>query len=201
MNNNFTLGQTNSRHSCANMFHHKKATLRSNWGKNCILNCWQTLFTSFAKGQPKWWNKVWKDLVLYLLHKVFTPPPTPTPQSAGKALKDCRKRGICEIIISPLKRVGPFIWINLNPLHPRMHCAKFGWNWLSGSGKEDFKISSMYFRNYRPLGKGGGASFEQNWIPFTQRCIVSSLVEIGPVVLEKKIFSNFVTSKINYLNW
>ena len=31
-----------------------------------------------------------------------------------------------------------FIWTNLNPLHPRMHCAKFGWNWPSGSGEEDY---------------------------------------------------------------
>ena len=30
------------------------------------------------------------------------------------------------IIISPWKRAGPFIWTNLNPLHPRMLCAKFG---------------------------------------------------------------------------
>ena len=29
--------------------------------------------------------------------------------------------------------------------------------------------------------------FEQIWIPFTQGCFVPSLVEIGPVVLEKKI--------------
>ena len=42
------------------------------------------------------------------------------------------------VIISPQKRVGPFIWLKLNPLHPRMLCAKFGWNWLSGSGEEDF---------------------------------------------------------------
>ena len=48
------------------------------------------------------------------------------------------------LIISLWKRVGPFIWTNLNFLHTRMLCAKFGWNWLSGSG-EDFKILSMYF--------------------------------------------------------
>ena len=30
--------------------------------------------------------------------------------------------------------------------------------------------------------------FEQNWIPFTQGCYVPSFVEIGPVILEKKIF-------------
>ena len=33
-----------------------------------------------------------------------------------------------------------------------------------------------------------GSSFEQTGIPFTQGCFVPSLVEIGPVVLEKKIF-------------
>ena len=52
------------------------------------------------------------------------------------------------VIISPWKRAGPFIWINLNPLHPRMLCAKFGWNWPSGSGEEDFLISSMYFHYF-----------------------------------------------------
>ena len=37
-------------------------------------------------------------------------------------------------IISPWKRALPFIWItNLNPLNLRMLCAKFGWNWSSGS--------------------------------------------------------------------
>ena len=40
------------------------------------------------------------------------------------------------LIIPPWKRAGPFIWTNLNPLNPRMLCAKFGWNWPSGSGEE-----------------------------------------------------------------
>ena len=39
-------------------------------------------------------------------------------------------------------------------------------------------------RNY--FGKGRGTSFEQTGIPFTQVCFVLSLVEIGPVVFEKK---------------
>ena len=43
------------------------------------------------------------------------------------------------------KKVGSFIWTNLNPRHPRRHCVKFGWNWSSGS-REDFWISSVYFR-------------------------------------------------------
>ena len=48
--------------------------------------------------------------------------------------------------LSPLEKGGPFIWRNLNPHHPRMHCAKFVWNWPCGSGKDFFLISSMYFR-------------------------------------------------------
>ena len=46
------------------------------------------------------------------------------------------------VIISPWKRAGPLIWTNLNPLHPRMLCAKFGWNWPSGSGEEDENVKS-----------------------------------------------------------
>ena len=52
------------------------------------------------------------------------------------------------VIISPWKRAGPIFWTNLNPLHPRMLCAKFGWNWLCGSGEEDFLIMLMYFHYF-----------------------------------------------------
>ena len=47
------------------------------------------------------------------------------------------------VIISPWKRAGPFIWTNLNHLHPRMLCAKFGWNWPSVSGEEDENVQSL----------------------------------------------------------
>ena len=36
-----------------------------------------------------------------------------------------------------------FIWTNLNPLHQRMLCAKFGWNRPSGSGEEDQNVKSL----------------------------------------------------------
>ena len=62
------------------------------------------------------------------------------------------------IILFPWKRAGPFIWTNLNPLHLRMLCAKFGWNWPTGSEEEDFfnfvNVFSQ-FHNYLPLEKGG----------------------------------------------
>ena len=62
--------------------------------------------------------------------------------------------------------------------------------WPSGSGEEHFKICQCIFTisKLSPLGKGWGPSFEQTWLPFTQGCIVPSLVEIGSVVLKKRIF-------------
>ena len=52
------------------------------------------------------------------------------------------------VIIYPWKRACPFIWTNLNPLHPCMLCAKYGWNWPSGYGEKDFYISSIYFHYF-----------------------------------------------------
>ena len=51
------------------------------------------------------------------------------------------------------------------------------------------KVLSRLFRKYLPLEKSGGwASFEQTLVLITQGCFVPSLVEIGLVVLEKRIF-------------
>ena len=93
------------------------------------------------------------------------------------------------VIISPWKRAGPFIWTNLNPLHPRMLCIKFGWNWPSGSGEEHFyKLSILFllFPNYLPFWKGVALHLNklQSWIPFTKGYFVPSLIE---TVLEKKM--------------
>ena len=86
----------------------------------------------------------------------------------------------------PWKRVGLCIWSNQNPLIPMMLCETFSWNWPSGSGEEDFYITSMNFgvSILSHHGEGCGPSFEQR-IPFTEECFVPSLVETDPVVLEK----------------
>ena len=89
-----------------------------------------------------------------------------------------------------------FIWRKLNPLHPRMICAKNGWNWLSGSGEEDFLISPIYFRYFiiiylTTFEKEWSPSFEKTLIfnslppPPPQGCFVPSLFEIDSVILEK----------------
>ena len=50
----------------------------------------------------------------------------------------------------------------------------------------EFQQYIFAFSQLSHLEKGWGTSFKQIWIPFTQGCYVPSLVEIGPVVLEKK---------------
>ena len=42
-----------------------------------------------------------------------------------------------------LEKDGPFIWKNLKPQHPRMLCAKFGYNWPCGSWEEDENVKSL----------------------------------------------------------
>ena len=40
-------------------------------------------------------------------------------------------------------------WINLNPLLPRMFCARFGWNRSCSSWKEDENVKSLRQRQQR----------------------------------------------------
>ena len=48
----------------------------------------------------------------------------------------------------PLEKGGALHLYKLESRQPRMHCCKFGWIWPSGSGKQDFFISSMYIRYF-----------------------------------------------------
>jgi hypothetical protein len=61
------------------------------------------------------------------------------------------------MIIFPLKRIWPFIWIIYNSLYPRMICTKFDWNWPTGSENFFFDINTSeygfpYCGPSRPLG-------------------------------------------------
>ena len=93
------------------------------------------------------------------------------------------------IFIFPLKRTGTFIWINLNPLHPRMLCAKFGQKWLSGSGEQNFLISSKYFLHFMIISplKRTGPFIWTNLNPLHPRMHCVKFGQNGSVVLEKKI--------------
>ena len=101
--------------------------------------------------------------------------------------------------ISPWKRACFFISTNLNFLQPRILCANFNYNWTSGSGEDVQILSLSSVSSYlSPLGKEWGLSFEQTWIHFTQGCSVPSLVEIGSVVLEKKMKMWIVNDNVNH---
>ena len=81
------------------------------------------------------------------------------------------------LIISPWKRAGPFIWTNLNSLYPRMLFAKFGWNWLSGSGEDFFNFVNVFSlsRNSLPLEKGGGLHLKKNLHSLHPRMLCAKL--------------------------
>ena len=68
---------------------------------------------------------------------------------------------------------------------------EFGWNWTSSFREENFfNFSSMYFRYFVIISpwEYECPSFEKKtpWIPVTQECFLLSLIEIDPVILEKK---------------
>ena len=75
---------------------------------------------------------------------------------------------------NPLYPFWELSWVvlickTLSLLHLRMHCAKFGWNWLNGSWEEDFYILSMIFTTslLSPLWKGCDPSFEKLEFPLS----------------------------------
>ena len=67
------------------------------------------------------------------------------------------------VIISPWKRPGPFIWINLNPLYPGILYAKFGWNWPRVLEKI-LKSCHFFllFPNYLPFRSGVALRLNKN---------------------------------------
>ena len=82
--------------------------------------------------------------------------------------------------------------LNMNKVEsplPRMNYAKFCWNWSTGSGEKIYTAINGFFTIslLSRFEKMHGPLFEQTWNPFTQECLVWSLVEICPVFLEKKI--------------
>ena len=83
-----------------------------------------------------------------------------------------------------------FIWTNINSLYPRLLCAKFGWNWPSGSGGGDFLILSLYFspfHNYLPLEKNAALHLNKLESPLPKDALCQVWLKFGPVVLEKKM--------------
>ena len=83
---------------------------------------------------------------------------------------------------------------NITPFFATSACAKgmlfakFGWNWSNGYWEYDFLKLSMYMLFCQipsPFEKDEGHHFKKECIHFTHEHFVSSLLEIGPVVMEK----------------
>ena len=108
------------------------------------------------------------------------------------------------VIISPLKRAGTFIWTNLNSLHPRMHCAKFGRKWLSASGEEDFLCFVNVFspfRNYLPFEKGGALYLNKSESPSSEEALCQVWSKLTQRFWRRRFFNlvNEVSPFRNYL--
>lgn len=85
-------------------------------------------------------------------------------------------------LLSPLMKKGsPLIEQN-----PRLLCTELDRNGSSESGEIFFLVEFHHVAIISPLKRTHGPSFQQTWIPITQRCLVPSLVEIGPLLLEEK---------------
>jgi hypothetical protein len=75
------------------------------------------------------------------------------------------------VIISPLKRNWPFIWTNLNSLHPRIISTKFDWIWSAGSKEEDFLEFSAHFHPFVLPWRGAIPFFSTYLNPLPPRMI------------------------------
>ena len=87
-----------------------------------------------------------------------------------------------------------FIWRNLNPFHPRMLCAEIGWNWLSGSGEEDFLISSMYFRYFviiSPWNRLGALHLNKHISPSSKDALCQVWLKLNQWFWRRR-FLNFI---------
>ena len=89
----------------------------------------------------------------------------------------------------PFEKGPPFIWTYLSPLHPKDVWAKFGWNlvqWFFRKRFLNFVNVLLLLHNYLPLERAGSFIWTM-FGPLHQRMFVPRLVEIGLVILEKKI--------------
>ena len=69
------------------------------------------------------------------------------------------------IIIYLEKRMKPFVWTNLNPLHLIMLCVAFCWSWASGLGRFLKFVYVFFLISWLSShAKKRGPSFERNQI-------------------------------------
>jgi hypothetical protein len=87
-------------------------------------------------------------------------------------------------IITPWRRVTPYVWTNLKILHPNIFCITFDWIWPADSGEHFFLHFQCIFTILliSSLRERLLPSFEQTLVPFAQEWFVPSQLKICPVV-------------------
>ena len=85
-----------------------------------------------------------------------------------------------------------FIWTNLNSLHPRMLCAKFGWNWRRRF--LNFANVFRYFVIISPWKNGKGRTLNLNKLksPSPKDALCQVWLKLTQWFLRKRFFLNFV---------
>ena len=96
------------------------------------------------------------------------------------------------VITSPLEK-GWSSFVkkkNLNSIHPRMHCVKFGLNWPGGL---NFVNVFLLFRNNLPLEKGGALHLNklESLLP---KALCQVWLKLAQLFLKRR-FLNFVKFK------
>ena len=91
------------------------------------------------------------------------------------------------VIFSPWKRAGPFIWIKLNS--PKDDLCQVWLKLAHWFCRRRFLKFVINFRNLViiSLGKRAGPFIWSNLNPFHPRMLCAKEVEMGPVILEKKM--------------
>ena len=124
------------------------------------------------------WGSFWKYFNIILLFRNYLPSEQDVALHLNKLKSPQPKKALCQIwlklarwfwrwffsIFTIILFISlyffpwdlPLVWTNLNPLYLRIICAKFGWNWPSGSSNILNIILLL-----SPLGEGHGPSFEQ----------------------------------------
>ena len=102
------------------------------------------------------------------------------------------------VIISPWKRTGLFKWTNLNPHHPRMLCAKIGWNWEGGLAKKIFwnffNLFSL-FRNYPPLKNDEALKLNKLEFPWSKNALYQVWLKLVQWLLSRRWkYEHFTTT-------
>ena len=129
---------------CSVFFLFHNYTLGKGHGPSFVPFTQGYLIPSLVEIGLEFWRRLLNVVNIFLFFHIYLPlkmlKSWTNPFSQKWLLLNSRGSGGEVFLLSPIgKGYCPSIWTNLNPLHSRKFCAKFDWNWASGSG-ENVKV-------------------------------------------------------------